>query len=86
MTGQGHRESSHGHSLLPLKPVGSSSFRPSPEGFEPKSTSKSPSSQLIQSHFTMEGRASLSKQPESNLCPKQEAHIQRRLQFTEETH
>lgn len=37
VTGQGHRDSSHGHSLLPLKPVGSSSFRPS-EGFEPKST------------------------------------------------
>lgn len=37
VTGQGQRDNSHGHSLLPLKPVGSSSFRPS-EGFEPKST------------------------------------------------
>lgn len=46
-----------------LKPVGSSSFRPSLEGSEPKSTSLSPSSRPVSLHCG--GRSNLSKQPQA---------------------
>lgn len=60
-----------------LKPVGSSSFRPSPEGSEPKSTSLSPSSRPVSLHYG--GRSNLSKQPQARSPRSETAYSSLRM-------